>query len=288
MGAVQSSSNLQFAILNLGFAGVTCKAEATHPKNRYDPLVQWVLQRFKEGCSVVALQEARSCDGAPSVEDLLKALRDGGIECFSSPYEEAETQYSFHLVTCWDPKKVEHVETTKTVFDCPKKDRSFLTSQFKVAGQLFTFVNTHFSMLEDEKDAAVKQLITTFAHEPRVVVCGDFNLFMDMRGPQQLADLEKEFKVRMGHQVTLTDGTVLPGSFVGYPCDRQAKKSVESLSALLNSFGTSGVAVQKVTAPGVTKELLEQWFQWNSGEQAPATALYPTDHLGLVCEVELS
>ena len=280
------SKCFRYGIMNLCFSGASCSTPTTHPATRCSVIIDHICGLFANGCDVVAIQEGRNCDNAPTVSALLQMLPDNiGHICVS--YEETESRYSFFLITLYNKNTVNHKWSTKTYFEGHvKNDRSFLTSTFRLIGTDadITFVNTHFSMVEEEKDAAVGHLARVFSQMQRVIIVGDFNLFMDMRGPQQLEALQAAFPHRMGNNITLGDGTTIQGSFVGYPFDRQRKTSIETVSALLNGFCSADMISQNVSSRAVTQEVLARWFAWNAGA-SEEKCVYPSDHIFLQCEV---
>lgn len=277
---------LGLAIINMNSAAAN--KGISHVNKRFRDIIEYIIDLFASGYHIVAIQEGRNCDDAPPIREIL-ALLPSNIAFEITPYEEVEIKYSNFLITLYNTETIEHLGTTKTVFEeHVKKDRSYLESRFRLkgTGYEFTIVNTHFSMNEKEKDAAVKQLIDAFSTKKRVIIMGDFNLFMDLNGPEQLEKLKNAFSKRIGDNIVLEDGTVLNGSFIGFPYDKMRKYSHENLSPLINAFLTSGIKLNDdVIVPGVTNEILEKMFEWNSGKDMEKCPFF-TDHLPLTFEVE--
>ena len=158
---VYHSKFISFGLIDLHFAEKTCRG-----KNHSTQLLEWIQKRFEYGCDVIAIQNAHNFNNQPGIEEIKRIFHDAGIDYIATSYEEQETKKSMYLITCWNNKKVQHIDTIKTVFNTPNRDHSFLTSNFIKNGQEFTFVNINFPTQIDEKNTAIQQFIENFIDFP--------------------------------------------------------------------------------------------------------------------------
>jgi len=271
---------LEITILNLNFSGQSCNFLNTHPNSRIDTILAYIVKQFESGSDVIVLQEGRNCDGTPTMQEWLGRL-PSNIGSIIKPYGENVEKYSFYLVTLYNRNRVTLEGMLHSIYDSPKRDRSFLATCFNKKGVVYTVVNTHLSMVEDEKDAAIRDLISTFGKSKHIFICGDLNFFMDQRGGQQIEELMRTFVHRSGHNIALTDGTALQGSYIGWFYDKQKKLDKEKLSALLNVFSSADMVPIFAFVPDSTVELLKNWLKWNANEKTDEPAPYFSDHLSI-------